>query len=1060
MTSDHTRPHRSPSEQRLSHELIAARLELIDYATHHSIDELLVKTLDIACSFVDSPIGFFHFISEDQQTISLQQWSSRTTSDFCHTTGHSCHYPISRAGVWADAVRRKRSITHNDYNGLAHRIGLPDGHAPIIRELVVPIIRNGLVVGILGVGNKPTDYTQQDVELISYFSDIAWETIIRKRADNELARQRMIDRSLAELSALLLTTFAIEEISFMVLETSKKLTGARFGFVGSIDSASGKLVSHTLTKDIWEQCNIPDKSIVFEHFSGLWGWVLQHRQPIMTNTLDQDERATGVPEGHLPITGFLGVPVMLYDQILGIIALANPEQPFSDLDLQAAKRLATLYAFALQRRQTEEQLRQAETRKAEELELLVNARTRELNLANRLLTEEIAAKTRAEARERQNHLQLEILHAILTNTPLILIFYCSDGEGVAILDWNQTATEVLGWTKAEVLGENLFDFIPVAEEFARVEAAHRVLIKSEGSFNLINRCNTKAGDTVLISWFNNSFHDQKTGKVYVVSLGLDVTSQHAKDEDLKKSEERFRTVANHCYDWEEWRAPDGSFLFVSPSCERLTGYAPEHFLNDKDFTLAITHPDDRERIEEHFTFDHSFHQTHQMDFRIIDSQGGVRWINHCCQPVYSETGEWLGRRASNRDITERKEAQRNLEQSKNMLQQVFDGIADPLLLLRSDGTILMMNTRAETYFQTSFGEAHSLVCSHLSADSEQCSNCKILAAIAEGTSVQLERKGLFDQERTEKIFVEPLGKDSDYAGSGIVRISDISIERRMEKDLVQAAKMISLGTLVSGVAHEINNPNNFIMLNVNLVRDTWLGLQSIIDRHYEEFGDFIVAGLPYSEVRDELPNLLSGIMAGTRRIQRIVSELKEFSLPSLEKADDRIDITTVAHQAVSLINSQIRKATANFSLHCATDLPPVKGNSQKLEQVIINLLQNACQALPDTQRAIGLSTFYDSEEAEVLIRVEDEGRGIAEKDLPHVLDPFFTTKRDIGGTGLGLSVSSKIIAEHRGRIDIASKPGKGSTFTIRLPVAETGAAKTNPINLGPQSNTAPPPERK
>ncbi len=1035
MTNDTLQPY-PQFEQSLSHKLIAARLELVDYAATQSIEKLLVRAVDIACSFVDSPIGFFHFVAEDQQTILMQQWSSNTTQHFCHTMGHARHYPIDHAGIWADCVRSKEPVIHNDYASEGNRKGLPVGHAPIVRELVVPIIRKGFPVGILGVGNKPTEYLRQDVELISYFADITWETILKKRAEAEIAQQREIDRALAELSAMLLTTSIIEDISMMVLETSKQLTDSSFGFVGSIDSSSGKLVGHTMTKDIWEQCSVSEKSYVFEHFKGLWGWVLQHRQPIMTNFPEHDDRATGVPEGHLPITGFLGMPVLLDNQILGIIALANPNQIYTDLHLEVTRRLATLYAFALQRRQTEEQFRIAEARKAEELERLVAERTHALNLANRKLTEEMDAKNRAEERERQGHLQLQILASILRNTPLILIFYRHDQNGVAILDWNKTATEIFGWHKEEVLGKNFFEFIPVNDDLSKVEEIHRSLIREKGAHNLVNRCSTKAGSIVLISWFNNSFHDPETGKVYVVSLGLDITKQHAKDEELKRSEERFRTVANHCYDWEEWHAPDGSLLFISPSCERLTGYPPERFLNDKNFFLTITHPDDREQVNRHSVFDYDSPIPYQMDFRIINSAGDIRWINHCCQSVYNESGEWLGRRASNRDITLRKVVEQKLEANRNMLQQVFDGIADPLLLLRQDGTILMMNTGAEAYIKTGDNQRGAFACSCLNNEAEQCSNCRIISAIANGTREQFERHGVFDQSRIEKIIIDPISKDKDYAGTGIVRISDISADRQMENELIQAAKMISLGTLVSGVAHEINNPNNFIMLNVNLVRDTWFGLQSIIDQHYKEFGDFVVAGLPYSEIRDELPNVLAGIMAGSRRIQRIVNELRDFSLPSLNNDNEHIQVCSVIHQALSLINSQIRKATQNLSLHCNEDLPVIKGNSQKLEQVIINLLQNACQALPDPKRAIKVSAFHDIDRGEVSISIEDEGRGIAEEDIPRIMDPFFTTKRNIGGTGLGLSVSSKIIAEHQGKIDVISRLGVGSTFTIRLPVAE------------------------
>ncbi len=263
------------------------------------------------------------------------------------------------------------------------------------------------------------------------------------------------------------------------------------------------------------------------------------------------------------------------------------------------------------------------------------------------------------------------------------------------------------------------------------------------------------------------------------------------------------------------------------------------------------------------------------------------------------------------------------------------------------------------------------------------------------------------------------------------------------KELLQTHKMISLGTLVSGVAHEINNPNNFISLNANLLQDVWQSLKPILQRYFIENGDFLVAGLPYSEMQEEIPNLLMAIEAGSRRIQRIVNDLKEYSVPSLDKMDEILHINSVAQRAAALIANQVNQFTDNFSVDYASNLPAVKGNSQKLEQVVINLVLNACHALPDRTKNVRLSTACDRENNVLHIVVQDEGCGISENNLPQIMNPFFTTKRDIGGTGLGLSVSARIIAEHKGRIQVQSVPGKGSTFTIHLPVLPDSANYNN-----------------
>jgi PAS domain S-box-containing protein len=167
-------------------ELIRLRVSLLDYAATHSLEELLQKTLDEIGALTGSPIGFYHFVHPDQETLSLQAWSTRTLEEFCRAKGKGLHYRIDQAGVWVDCVHARQPVIHNDYASLPHRRGLPEGHPPVIRELVVPIIREGLVMAILGVGNKSSDYTAEDVSLITYAADVAWEITQRKRAEEAL----------------------------------------------------------------------------------------------------------------------------------------------------------------------------------------------------------------------------------------------------------------------------------------------------------------------------------------------------------------------------------------------------------------------------------------------------------------------------------------------------------------------------------------------------------------------------------------------------------------------------------------------------------------------------------------------------------------------------------------------------------------------------------------------------------------------------------------------------------------------------------------------------------
>ncbi|MCW7755230.1 GAF domain-containing protein [Desulfobotulus sp. H1] len=171
--------------QRRQDKTVAAFTRLLDYATsHNSMNDLLQEFLDEAETLTESEIGFYHFVGQDQATITLQVWSTRTHK-ICKAPGAGQHYPVEQAGVWVECIHKGSPVIHNDYLSLPHRKGLPAGHTAVIRELVVPVIRNGKIVAVLGVGNKKQDYDEQDVRVVEQLADMLWETVVRKKAEEE-----------------------------------------------------------------------------------------------------------------------------------------------------------------------------------------------------------------------------------------------------------------------------------------------------------------------------------------------------------------------------------------------------------------------------------------------------------------------------------------------------------------------------------------------------------------------------------------------------------------------------------------------------------------------------------------------------------------------------------------------------------------------------------------------------------------------------------------------------------------------------------------------------------
>ncbi len=260
--------------------------------------------------------------------------------------------------------------------------------------------------------------------------------------------------------------------------------------------------------------------------------------------------------------------------------------------------------------------------------------------------------------------------------------------------------------------------------------------------------------------------------------------------------------------------------------------------------------------------------------------------------------------------------------------------------------------------------------------------------------------------------------------------------RLNQAQLLQADKMKTLGILVSGVAHEINNPTGLLLLNLPILREVYRDAVELLEERYREQGDFPLGGIPYSRMRDEVPIMLDETLEGARRIKRIVEELREFARPDDAAVKEPMDLTAVVKGALRLVEPTLRKATSRFTARYADDLPKLRGNPYRIEQVVVNLIVNACQALPDPERGIALELRHDRETGSVILELRDEGRGIRAADLPHLTDPFFTTKRESGGTGLGLSISAGIVKEHGGSLSFSSEPGCGATVTLTLPVSE------------------------
>jgi PAS domain S-box-containing protein len=262
-----------------------------------------------------------------------------------------------------------------------------------------------------------------------------------------------------------------------------------------------------------------------------------------------------------------------------------------------------------------------------------------------------------------------------------------------------------------------------------------------------------------------------------------------------------------------------------------------------------------------------------------------------------------------------------------------------------------------------------------------------------------------------------------------------SLAEEREQRLAQAMRLVSLGTLVSGFAHELNNPNNFIRLSAQNLASFWSEIASVLERVASSPEGLSLRGIPYSRVRELVGKMINGIIDGSDRISRLEADVKAFALQGHPTVSGRADVNSSIAASLRILDNLIQSSTDRFSVEYGAGLPLVPVYHHHLEVVVGNIVANACQALTDTHQRISLSTTRDND-GWVAIRVTDEGEGILPENLAHIFDPFFSTKRDRGGLGIGLSVSSDIIRYVGGTITCRSIIGAGTEMLVRLPPAE------------------------
>lgn len=399
----------------------------------------------------------------------------------------------------------------------------------------------------------------------------------------------------------------------------------------------------------------------------------------------------------------------------------------------------------------------------------------------------------------------------------------------------------------------------------------------------------------------------------------------------------------------------------------------------------------------------------------------------------------------------RKQAEEALRESEERFRELFEQNEDPVILLdRKEYRIINANPAAEKLLGSPRSDLMQLTPADMVVP-DNVSDFFQAVSSSEGDSLfRVDRIGIV-RKNGELITVRMWGKIIRIAEEEVIYCSlrDITMQLVMEERmrdtqarLIHANKMSSLGVLVSGIAHEINNPNSFVKGNAANLEKIWLDVVTILADRPPDAGDICVAGFPLNELEEVVPRLLKGIGEGARRISAIVDILKDFAGEDLS-AHSAFDVNAVIRAAVLILGHHIHCHTDKFRLDLADDLPPALGKTQQVEQVVINLVMNALQSLTEKSEGVTVSSRLDPVSAMIEISVRDEGKGMTKDVLMRVTEPFFSTRLEQGGSGLGLSISETIVKGHNGELRFDSTPATGTVAAFTLPVAQGGEKQSH-----------------
>ncbi len=508
---------------------------------------------------------------------------------------------------------------------------------------------------------------------------------------------------------------------------------------------------------------------------------------------------------------------------------------------------------------------------------------------------------------------------------------------------------------------------------------------------------------------------------------------HLREQELKQSEQKFRKLTES--------SPAGIFIYLysnerfvycNRASESISGYSRDELLCMKFW--EIVHPDFVDLIKE-LAKEKREGEIIQYEIKILSKGGEERWVK-----VASTALEYMGKRGRILvfiDVTQERKAEAEVESLRNLLGSIINSMPSYLITIDRELKVVQWNKQVDKLLQKKSLDPKSNSLLDIFPSLTPYID-KIHQAIEEQrVFTSFKNKRVEDGEiHFENIQIFPIL--SNGIEGAVIRIDDVTREVKLEEIIFHSDKMASLGQMAAGVAHEINNPLAIIMQSADIA------MRRLTPVHRENYRAAEILGVDFGEVvtycrERKIVKMLGNIKEASIRAADIVKGLLVFSRKPVEEPD-AIDVREVLESALAMAYSDydLKKRYDVKKIHIVKEyeenLPRIWGDFTKLQQVFLNIIKNGAHAMAGMPAPVFRFQIKRKED-KIVVKMQDNGRGIEENIKKRIFDPFFTTKEVGEGTGLGLYVAYFIITQyHRGTIEVESEPGKGTTFTIQLPI--------------------------